>query len=161
MNKKLYTAEESHALGKIIRRGILGMIGLVVLSIGVGVICLVFANLENKNWMILLNVILSSLCGCFALYLLFETVLPAHYKREYNDEMRNSKGRIVRGLVIKDGKCKTLNRYITFKELWIRDVSGEEKVLYWDISFDDASLLGHVVQFRVVNGKIVEVEEAS
>ena len=135
-------------------------ITVVVIAVGVGVVTCFLVNDSNAKWLKIIDIVLTSLCGCVALYLLFNYVTPIRARKNYIEKMLNSTSKTVRGRVTGKGKKITTVKYINLSELRLNDEEGKEVILYWDEDCGEQNFEGHVVEFKVVNNKIVGYGDA-
>lgn len=135
-------------------------IALVAVAVAVGVATCFLVNDNNAKWLKIIDIVLTSLCGCVALYFLFNGVIPVRARKNYIEKMLNSTTKTVRGRVLGKGKKITTVKYINLSELRLNDEEGKEIILYWDEDIGEQNLEGHVVEFKVVNNKIVGYGDA-
>lgn len=135
-------------------------IALVAVAVAVGVVTCFLVNDDNAKWLKIIDIVLTSLCGCVALYLLFNYVTPIRARKNYIEKMLNSTSKTVRGRVTGKGKKITTVKYINLSELRLNDEEGKELILYWDEDVGEQNFEGHVVEFKVVNNKIVGYGDA-
>lgn len=160
MMKQLYTTDDVRELSSGIRKFAALCVALVVIAVGAGVASCFFITDANANMLKIINIVFSSACGCTALYFLLNSVIPAHAKKNYAEKMLNSTSKTVRGRVTDKGKRITTVKYKDLAELRLNDEEGKETVLYWDMEKGEPDFVGHIVEFRVVNNKIVGYGDA-
>ena len=160
MMNMLYSNEDIQSLKK--RMWIYGVvcIAVVAVAVAVGVVTCFLVNDNNTRWLKIIDIVLTSLCGCVALYFLFNHVKPLRARKNYIEKMLGSKSKTVRGRVTGKGKKITTVKYINLSELRLNDEEGKEIILYWDEDIGEQNFEGHVVEFKVVNNKIVGYGDA-
>lgn len=160
MINMLYTKDDVKTLKSRMWRYAAICIAVVVIAVAVGVITCILVNDSNAKWLKIIDIVLTSLCGCVALYLLFNYVTPIRARKNYIEKMLNSTTKTVRGRVTGKGKKITTVKYINLSELRLNDEEGKEIILYWDEDCGEQNFEGHVVEFKVVNNKIVGYGDA-
>ena len=156
----LYTKEDVANLKKRMWKYAAICIAVVTVAVAVGVVTCFLVNDSNAKWLKIIDIVLTSLCGCVALYLLFNHVTPIRARKNYIEKMLNSTAKTVRGRVTGKGKKITTVKYINLSELRLNDEEGKEVILYWDEDCNEQNFEGHVVEFKVVNNKIVGYGDA-
>ena len=160
MMKMLYSKDDVQSLKKRMWIYAVVCITVVVIAVGVGVVTCFLVNDDNAKWLKIIDIVFTSLCGCVALYLLFNYVTPIRARKNYIEKMLGSKSKTVRGRVTGKGKKITTVKYINLSELRLNDEEGKEVILYWDEDCGEQNFEGHVVEFKVVNNKIVGYGDA-
>lgn len=160
MIKQLYAKDDVQNLGSRMWKFAAICIALVVLAVGVGVATCFLITDDNVSMLKTIDILLSCVCGCVALYFLFNGVIPVRARKNYVEKMLNSTARTVRGRVIGKGKKITTVKYINLSELRLNDENGKEVILYWDNDAGEQNFEGHIVEFKVVNNKIVGYGDA-
>ena len=160
MMKMLYSKDDVQSLKKRMWIYAVVCITVVVIAVGVGVVTCFLVNDDNAKWLKIIDIVFTSLCGCVALYLLFNYVTPIRARKNYIEKMLGSKSKTVRGRVTGKGKKITTVKYINLSELRLNDEEGKEVILYWDEDCNEQNFEGHVVEFKVVNNKIVGYGDA-
>lgn len=155
MMKQLYTGDDVKDLGAKIRKFVGVDIGLIFFALGVGIATCFFVSDSNAQLLETVDIVLSSVCGCAALYFLLNTILPARAKRNYISHLLSSDTRTVRGRVSGEGKRITIVKHIRSSEIRLTDEEGREHILYWDLDNGTPDFEGHIVEFQAVNNKIV------
>lgn len=160
MMNMLYKKEDLSSLKK--RTWLFAAISIsaVVIAVVVGVITCFMITDDNANTLKIIDMILSSVCVCVALYFLFNEIIPTRARKNYVEKMLNSTAKTVRGRVAGKGKKITTVKYINLSELRLTDANGKEVVLYWDNDSGEQNFEGHIVEFKVVNNKIVGYGDA-
>ena len=160
MMKMLYTKDDVNSLKKRMWIYAAVCIAVVLIAVGVGAATCFLVNDNNAKWLKIIDIVLSSLCGCVALYFLLNYVIPIRARKNYVEKMVNSTPKTVRGRVLGEGKKRTTLKYINLRELHLSDEEGKEILLYWDEDFSGHNFEGHIVEFKVVNNKIVGYGDA-
>lgn len=160
MMKELYTSDDAKCLTARMWKFAAICISLAAVVLGVGIATCFFVNDDNATWLKVLDIVLGSVCGCVALYLLFNGVIPARARRNYINKMLASPSKTVRGKVTGKGKKITVVKHMDFSELHLIDENGKQIILYSDNDTDGYDYEGHVVEFKVVNNKIVGYGDA-
>ena len=160
MINMLYTKEDIQSLKKRMWIYAVVCITVVVIAVAVGVVTCFLVNDSNAKWLKIIDIVLTALCGCVALYFLFNYVTPTRARKNYIEKMLNSTTKTVRGRVTGKGKKITTVKYINLSELRLNDEEGKEVILYWDEDCNEQNFEGHVVEFKVVNNKIVGYGDA-
>lgn len=160
MMKMLYTKEDAANLKKRMWIYAAVCIAVVVIAVGVGVVTCFLVNDDNAKLLKFIDIVLTAVCGCVALYFLFNYVTPLRARKNYVEKMVNSTPKTVRGRVLGKGKKITTVKYINLSELRLSDENGKEIMLYWDEEKGEQNFEGHIVEFKVVNNKIVGYGDA-
>ena len=160
MMKMLYSKDDVQSLKKRMWIYAVVCITVVVIAVGVGVVTCFLVNDSNAKWLKIIDIVFTSLCGCVALYLLFNYVTPIRARKNYIEKMLGSKSKTVRGRVTGKGKKITTVKYINLFEIRLNDEEGKELILYWDEDCGEQNLEGHIFEFKVVNNKIVGYGDA-
>ena len=160
MKKTLYTDEDVRRLRKRIGKYAALCIALVGTAVAVGVTTCFFVTDANAKTLKTVNIVFSAACGCVALYFLFNYLLPARARKNYTEQMLRSTVKTVRGRVAGKGRKITLVKHLSHSELRLYDEAGKEIVLYWDDANGETAFEGHIVEFQVVNNKIVGYGDA-
>lgn len=158
--KELYTKEQVQKLTLNIRKLAALCIALVVVAIAEGITTCFFVNESNAVLLKIINIVVSSVCLCVALYFLLNGILPVRARKNFISRLLNSPTIKLKGRVIGRGKSMTNVKYIELTELHISDENGKEHILYWDLENGDPDFEGHIIVFDVVNNKIVRYGEA-
>ena len=156
----LYTKEDVKRLKKRMWKYAAICIAVVAVAVAVGVVTCFLVNDGNAKWLKIIDIVLTALCGCVALYLLFNYVTPIRARKNYIEKMLNSTSKTVRGRVTGKGKKITTVKYINLFEIRLNDEEGKELILYWDEDCGEQNLEGHIFEFKVVNNKIVGYGDA-
>ncbi|MGN0813417.1 MAG: hypothetical protein ACI4MQ_07915 [Candidatus Coproplasma sp.] len=156
----LYSKEDVKSLKKRMWQFVAICIALVVIAVVVGVVTCFFVNDNNAALLKIINMVLSSVCACVALYFLVNNVAPIRARKNYVEKMVNSPHKTIRGRVTGKGKKITSVKHLNLSEIYLNDESGKEILLYWDEDIGEQNLEGHVVEFKVVNNKIVGYGDA-
>lgn len=151
----LYTKEDVVGLKSRMWKFAAICISAVVGAIAIGVVICFLVNDDNAKWLEILNIILTAVCGCVSLYFLFNYVLPIRARKNYIEKMLNSTSKLVRGRVLGKGKKRTAVKHVNLFELRLADEEGKEIILYWDSDIAEKDFNGHIVEFKVVNNKII------
>lgn len=160
MMNMLYSNEDVKNLKKRMWIYAAVCIALVVIAVGVGVVTCFLVNDDNAKWLKIIDIVLTAVCGCVALYFLFNYVIPVRARKKYMEMMLGSTAKTVRGRVTGKGKRITTVKYINLSELRLSDENGKEIMLYWDEENGEQNFEGHIVEFKVVNNKIVGYGDA-
>ena len=160
MMKMLYKNEDVQNLKKRMLIYTVVCIALVVIAIGVGVATCFVVNDDNAKMLKIIDIVLTAVCGCVALYFLFNEVIPTRARKNYIEKMLNSTSKTVRGRVLGKGKKITTVKYVNLSEIRLNDEEGKELILYWDEDNGKQDFEGHIVEFKVVNNKIVGYGDA-
>lgn len=160
MMNMLYSKEDVISLKKRMWLSVAISITAVVIAVGVGVVTCFLVNDNNATWLKIIDIVLTSVCCCVALYFLFNYVIPNRARKNYVENMVNSTPNTVRGRVTGMGKKITTIKYIELSELHLCDEYGKEIILYWDSDVGEQNFEGHIVEFKVVNNKIVGFGDA-
>lgn len=160
MIKELYTEGDVKNLSTRVWQYAAVCIGLLVIALGVGIVTCFFVTDENANMLQTIDILLTSICGCVALYFLLNEIMPKRAKKAYVEKMRNSTAKTVRGRVVNIGKKVTVIKYVSTYEVQLLDEEGKELVLYLDAEKQTQDFKGHIVEFKVVNNKIVGYGDA-
>lgn len=160
MMNELYTQEDVKNLSARIWKCAAICIGVIVIALGVGITTCFFVTDENAKLLQTINIVLSSLCACVALYFLLNEIMPKRAKKAYVEKMLNSTAKMVRGRVADVGKKVTVVKYVSTYEVRLLDEEGKDWILYLDAEKQTKDLKGHIVEFKVVNNKIVGYGDA-
>lgn len=160
MMNMLYTKEDVQSLKKRMWIYAAVCIAVVVIAVGVGVATCFLVNDNNAKLLKIIDIVLTAVCGCVALFFLFNYVIPLRARKNYIEKMLGSTTKTVRGRVTGKGKKVTTVKYINLSELRLNDEEGKEIILYWDEDNGDKNFAGHIVEFKVVNNKIVGYGDA-
>lgn len=157
MMKELYSSNDIKHLRIRMWKFASVCIALAIIIIGVGVATCFLITDDNASMFKIIDIVLGSVCGCVALYLLLNGVIPIRARKNYIEKMLNSPAKIVRGRVTDNGKKKniTVVKYMNISELRIIDEEGKEFLLYFDNDTENCDLEGHIFEFKVVNNKII------
>ena len=74
--------------------------------------------------------------------------------------MCRASSKTVCGRVFDKGKKITLLKYLKFAEFRFTDEEGNERILYWDTDNDEPNFENRIVEFQIVNNKIVGYGDA-
>lgn len=160
MMNELYMQEDVQQLSARIWKYAAVCIGLIVVALGVGITTCFFITDDNANVLQTINIVLSSLCGCTALYFLLNEIMPKRARKAYVEKMLNSTAKTVRGRVAKIGRKVTVVKYVSTYEVQLLDETGKDRILYLDAETQTPDFTGHIVEFKVVNNKIVGYGDA-
>lgn len=155
MMKQVYTADDVKKLNFVIRKFLIIAIALVILALGVGIATCFLVNDGNAMVLEIIDIALSSVCGCVAIYFLLNNITPARAKKRYIVKALNSPAKTVRGRVMSKGREITAIKHMKFRELKVYDEEGNERVLYWDTANGEPEFEGHILEFKAVGNKIV------
>lgn len=160
MKKYLYSESDERKISVKIKKDVFICLGLVVAAIAVGIITCNLVTDDNATMLKIINIIMSSVCLCTTAYFILNRIIPGSAKRDYVERMLYSKSNAIRGKVIGDGKKITAMKRIDLIELRILNAEGKELVLYWDAEIDKPDFVGHIIEFYVVNNKIIGYGDA-
>lgn len=160
MIKDLYSAEDAKKLGNSIRKYAIIIAALLLCAAAVGVATCFSVNDGNASLFKIVNIIVTSLCFCAALYFFFNEIQPMAARKNFIEKMVNSPGRKFRCRVTRRGKTLTSARHIKLTELQVYDENGKEQILYWDMENGEPDFQGHIVEFKLVGNKIVGYGDA-
>ena len=160
MIKQVYTSDDVKKLNAVIRKFLIIDIALIALALGVGIATCLLVNGDNARVFETIDITLSSVCGCVALYYIFNYIAPVRARKNYIVRVLNSPAKTVRGRVAGKGKRITALKYMIFCELTLFDEEGNERLLYWDIANGEPEFEGHIVELKAVNNKIVAYGDA-
>lgn len=155
MVKQLYSEDDIKKLRAEIRKFAAVDIGVVLFALSVGIATCFFVSDSNARILETVDIVLSSVCGCIALYFLFNAILPTRAKKNYISHLLSSDAKTVRGEVLDKGKKITIVKYINSSEISIIDEKGNKRILYWDLDNGEPDFEGQVVGFQVVHNKII------
>lgn len=163
MIKHLYSKLDERELSVRLKIDVLICVLLLVVAVTVAVITCTMVTDDNAVILEIINIILSAVCLCVIAYFILNRIVPNSAKREYIEKLLRTKPCTVRGKVVGDGKKITAMKRMELIEVCILNEEDEELVLYWDSKIDKPDLVGHIVDFYVINNKIVgygDVDEA-
>lgn len=129
--------------------------GLMTLAVVFGVITCRLVTDENAMLLKTANILVSSLCLCVVVYRVLNRIIPRKARKNHIEKMLRSSPKALRCKVMKEGKKITAIRYVALTELLVLNEEGKELVLYWDAASGKQNFVGHIVEFYVVNNKIV------
>lgn len=156
----LYTEKDLKKLGAQLKKYAIICAVPAAVAVVVGVVVCFFVTEANAAALKTFNIIFSCVGFCAALYVLFNYVLPVKAKKDFVFRMVNSNAKKARGKFVGKGRKITVEKHLTFFEIVIQDASGKEQVLYFDSEIPMPAFEGHVVEFSVVNNKIVGYGDA-
>lgn len=164
MIKYLYSAADDKRLSDGLKLDIVICVVMMVVALTVGITTCNFVTDDNATLLKIINIVVSSVCLCTAVYFILNGIVPKTARRNYIEKMLFSTPISMRGKVIGEGKKITATKQIELIELRILDEEEKEFVLYWDLKKDKPDFIGHVVEFCVVNNRIMgygDADEAS
>lgn len=160
MIKNLYSRDNVKMLSHSLRIDMLICVVLIIVAITVGVITCFFVTDENASLFKVIDIIVSSLCICVAVYFILNRIRPKRARKQYIERMLNSTSKSIRCKVIEIGKKITIEKYINLLELLVVNADGKELILYWDLENAMQNFVGHIVRFCIVNNKIIGYGDA-
>lgn len=155
MIKYLYSNADERKLSNGLKLDIILCVVMIVVAVTVGITTCNLVNDNNATMLKIINIIVSSICLCTAVYFVLNGIIPKTARRNYIETMRCSTPSLICGKVIGDGKKITATKRIELIELRILDEEERESVLYWDLEKDKPNFVGHIVDFYVVNNRII------
>lgn len=155
MRTDLYSRADVQKLSSELKKDSLLCASLLSLAALFGIITCRLVTDENAMLLKAVNILVSSLCLCFAVYRVLNRILPRKARKKYIKKMLNAPEKTVRCKVMKEGKRITAIKYVDLTELLVLNEDGKELVLYWDSASGEQKFVGHIVEFSVVNNKIV------
>lgn len=158
MMKELYSNEQFEALRSAGKRYIKTAVCMLAVSLAICAAVCFFVDETNATWLKMLNILISGIGGCVALYWLFDRILPSVARQKYLAHLLSAVGAAVAGHVEDTGRDSTVARYISARELKITDDKGRVSLLYWDLGVPLPALDGKYVTFRAVQNRIVAYE---
>lgn len=160
MVKELYSEEDVRELSSGMWKNAALSISLVVAAVAIGVVSCFFVTDANANILKYVNIALSSVCGCVALYVLLNGVAPKKARKNYISKVLDSESELLRGVVTGKGKTRIAAKYIKFCELFLTDEEGNERTIYWDMEIGEPEFEGAAVEFSIVKNKIIGYGDA-
>lgn len=160
MTKYLYSRDDVKKLVDELKSD--GIRCAVLLAVAVAVAVTTCGVVTDENAMLLktVNVLVSSVCLCTVVYFILNRILPKRARKNYVEKMQRSTKKTVRCKVMETGKKITAIKYIDLLELVVLSEEGKTQVLYWDLANGEQHFVGHIVEFYVVNNKIIGYGES-
>ncbi len=155
---ELYSKEQLASFRAAIKRFAVVAIAVVVSCLAVCTAICFFVDRTNASWLKVINVAISAVGGCVALYLLFNGILPLVARKNFVEPLLFSEHKTLVGVVESVGKEFTISKNIRAKELTVKTQDGCSLLLYWDTAMPFPDLEGKQVAFRTVRNCIVAYE---
>ena len=156
----LYTGEEVTGVRRTLHREILACVLSLAVALVVCVILCFFVTDTNAKLLRNVNITLSSVGGCAALFLLLNIVLPRAARLSVLRQLTGGQPQTLCGTVTGIGGELTLRRGLTVRELTLC-AGNAERTLFWDTEKPCPLTVGTTVTVRTVENTVVGYEVAS
>lgn len=152
---ELYSNQQLSAIKSAIKRFACAAVAIFIFTFAICTIVCFLVNRNNAVWLKSINIVVSTVGGCVAIYLIFNTVLPLVAQKNDVQWLLYSVRKTIVGIVEITDVQLTVSKHISVRELNVTTENSDKIILYWDNAIPFPNINGKQVVFHVVNNRIV------